>query len=294
MRYRTLGKTGLQVSEVGLGTSKGLVEKLSREEGERLVARAIDLGVNFIDSARHYGKGEAEARVGAAVRGRREKVYICTKCGTVPGKGRDFSRRGILEAMDVSLEKLGTDYVDVYLLHMAGPAQLRPGCEAIETLLELKSAGKTHFIGASVDGELMWQALDLDVFDVLEITYNLADLYPEEGFLDAAEKKGMGLIIKEPLAVANFYRKEPSPPWVAHQWQRLQYYEFLKDESEMSAVEVALRFVLSSSQIHTAIAATSNIKHLESNLRLSDGRKLPDEICERIRACYRRAVKEVG
>jgi len=129
---------------------------------------------------------------------------------------------------------------------------------------------------------------------VLEITYNIADLYPEEGFLDAAEKKGMGLVIKEPLAVVNFYRKEPHPPWVAYQWQRLQYYGFLKDESKMSAVEVALRFVLTSPQIHTAIAATSNVEHLEFNLSLSDGKKLPDDLCQQVRQCYRRAVSEVG
>ncbi len=279
---RTLGRTGLQVSEVGLGTSKGLAEKLSREEGERLVARAIDLGVNFIDSARHYGRGEAEARVGSGVRGQREEIHICTKCGTVPGGGRDFSRRGILKAMDDSLRKLGTDHVDVYMLHMAGPSQLGSGCEAIDALLELKEEGKTRFIGASVDGEMMWRALELDALDVLEITYNIADLYPEEGFLDAAEKKGIGLVIKEPY-----------PPWAADQWRRLQHYDFLKDESRMSAVEVALRFVLSSSQIHTAVPATSNTEHLEFNVGLSDGRKLPDDICRLVRGCYCKATAGV-
>ena len=331
MRYRILGRTGLRVSEISLGTSKGLVEKLSRQEGERLVARAVDLGVNFIDTARHYGRGEAEARVGAGVRGRRDQVFLCTKCGTLAGGGRDFSRRAILRSMELSLEKLGTDYVDVYLLHMAGPAQLRaaaggaspegagvqPGglersgaplsedrhqdgkpaaadCEALETLLRLKEEGKARFIGASVDGEMIWRALAIDLFDVLEITYNLADLYPEQGFLDAAGRRGMGLVVKEPLAVANFYRSRPYPAWAAHLWERLQYYDFLKDESEMSAPEVALRFVLSSPQVHTAIPATSNIDHLEFNLGLSDGRKLPKEIAARIRSCYQRAVAEVG
>lgn len=291
MLYRTLGSTGLKVSEVGLGTSKGLVEKLSQEDGERLAARAIELGVNFIDTARHYGGGEAEARVGAAIKARRDKVYVCTKCGTVPGKGRDFSQRGIREAMDTSLKKLGTDYVDVYLLHMAGPGQLSRGSEAVETLLDLKSMGKARFIGASVDGEMMQTALSLEVFDVLEITYNIADLYPEEsGFLDAASVKGTGLVIKEPLAVANFHRAKPYPPWVAYQWQRLQHYEFLKEESRMPSAEVALRFVLDSKKVHVAIPATSSVGHLESNIAVSDGKGLPEDIDRQIRACYRRAV----
>ena len=291
MRYRTLGKTGLKVSEIGLGTSKGLVEKISRQAGERLVARAIELGVNFIDTARHYGKGEAEARVGAAIQGRRESVHICTKCGTVPGKGRDFTQQGMINSIDSSLGKLGTDYLDACLLHMAGPGQLAQGCEAVETLLEFKRQGKTRFIGASVDGELMQRALALNVFDVLEVTYNLADLYPEEsGFLDAAAKQGAGIVVKEPLAVANFDRAEPYPPWAAYQWRRLQHYGFLKKETRMPPAETALRFVLSAPEIHVAIPATSDIGHLESNIAASDGKGLPEDIDNRIRACYREAV----
>jgi aryl-alcohol dehydrogenase-like predicted oxidoreductase len=295
MLYRKLGKTGLEVSEVGLGTSKGLVEKLSRTDGEKLVARAIDLGVNFIDSARHYGRGEAEARVGAAIKGRRDDVFLCTKAGTLPrGGGRNFSRKSILASMDESLRMLGTDRVDVYLLHMAGPAQLRKGSEAVETLLELRDAGKTRFIGASVDDEMMWKALEAGSLDALEITYNVADLYPEDGFLEAAEKEGMGLMIKEPLAVANFLRSEPHPPWAAYQWERLQYYDFLREESDMTAAEIALRFVLNEPRIHTAIQATSNMEHLEANISLSDGEGLSEDMCRKVRECYRRAVEKVG
>ncbi len=295
MRYRTLGRTGLRVSEVGLGTSKGLVEKLSREEGERLIARAIELGINFIDTARCYAKGEAEARVGQAIKGQRDKVYVCTKCGHYPDMEAGFSRKGMLEALEASLQKLGTDYVDVYLLHSPKAAQLEPGSEAIQTLVELKEKGKVRFIGASLDwpGEL-WQGLEQDEFDVLEISYNIAELYPEEGFFEACQEKQVGLVIKEPLAVANFYRKEPFPRWRRYLWERLQHYEFLKDESRTSALEVALRFVLSSPYIHTAIQATSNIRHLEFNCRLSDGRKLPEDIARQVRECYHKAVSAAG
>ena len=251
--------------------------------------------MNFIDTARHYGRGEAEARVGAAVRGRRDKVYLATKCGTLAcGGGRDFSRRSLLGSVETSLAKLGTDYVDVLMLHSAGASHLAAGSEAIETLLGLQQAGKARFIGASLDGEVMWKALELDCLDVLQISYNLAELYVEEGFLAAAAQKQVGLVIKEPLAVGSFYRPNLQWSWVRHLWQRLQHYEFLKDESQITAPEVALRFVLSEPRIHTAIAATSNIEHLESNIALSDGRKLPDHLAAQIRACYRKAVAEVG
>jgi aryl-alcohol dehydrogenase-like predicted oxidoreductase len=294
VRFRTLGRTGLEVSEIGLGTSKGLVEKLSRAEGERLVARALDLGVNFIDTARHYGRGEAEGRVGAAIRGRRDRAFICTKGGTIAGGGRSFARKSLLESMDLSLSRLGTDRVDVYMLHMAGPSALRAGSEPVETMLELKESGKTRFIGASVDGSDVWPALENEALDVLEVTYNLADLYVEEGFLAAAAERNVGLVVKEPLAVANFYRSSPYPAWAGHLWERLRHYEFLKDESEMTAPEIALRFVLDEPRIHTAAAATSSLEHLEANVALSDGEGLPAKFDRRIRACYRKAVAAVG
>jgi len=219
---------------------------------------------------------------------------LCTKGGTIAGGGRSFARKSLLESMDLSLQKLGTDHVDIYLLHMAGPAQLCAGCEAIETLLELKQKGRTRFIGASVDGADAWPALELECLDVLEITYNLADLYVEESFLDAAKKKNVGLVVKEPLAVANFYRERPYPAWAAHLWERLQHYDFLKDESEMPAAEVALRFVLDEPRVHTAVPATSKVQHLEANAVLSDGRGLPEEFRKKIRECYRRALEETG
>lgn len=295
MRFRKLGKTELMVSEIGLGTSKGLVEKASKREGEKLVRRAIDLGVNFIDTARHYGGGEAESRVGEAARGIREDLYICSKVGTLAGGGRSFALAAIETSVEDSLRKLKTDYLDCLLLHMASPAELSDQCAAVQVLAGLKLAGKTRFIGASVDGEWIWQGLEVEAFDVLEITYNIADLYPaESGFFKKATEKDMGLIIKEPLAVANFYRSSPSPPWAAMLFNRLGHYDFLKDESNLSAVEIALRFVLSAEQIHTAIPATSNIKHLEFNLSLSDGKHLPASIMEQIHTCYQKAVKTEG
>jgi len=287
MRYRTFGKIGWQVSEIGLGSSKGLVEKASKEEGEHLVASAMAGGINFIDSARHYGGGEAEARIGQALKDfDRQKIYLASKCGTIPGGGRDFSRQAILNSFEESIKKLGTDYLDVYLLHMASGNLLKETSEAVEVLLELKEKGNVRHIGASVDGPDMWEALNNKYFDVLEISYNIADLYPEEGFFEEAEKKEVGLIIKEPLAVANFYKTSPDPPWTYHVWQTLQHYDFLKDESEMSAVEIALRFVLTSPYIHTAVQATSNIEHLRFNMGLSDGKGLDEKYCQLIRKYY--------
>jgi aryl-alcohol dehydrogenase-like predicted oxidoreductase len=302
MQYRTFGKTGLEVSEIGLGTSKRLVEKATVEEGERLVRRALDLGINFIDTALHYGKGEAEVRVGNAIKGRRDEVFLASKCGTIPankyswagssGFPRDFSPRSMRLSLDASLRELQTDYVDIYQLHMASGSILAEGSDAVATLLELKDEGKTRFIGASVDGEDMHRALRLGVFDTLQVTYNIADMFPEEsGFFEAAAEQSIGLVIKEPLAVAQYYRPAPTPPWVAYLWERVRTYDFLKENDEnLSPPEICLRFVLSHPGIHTAIQATSSIEHLEANAGLSDGRGLSAKMMETVRAAYRQAA----
>lgn len=299
MRYRILGKTGLKVSEIGLGTSKGLVEKIGVKKGEALVRRALDLGVNFIDNALHYGRGEAEVRVGAAIKGRRDQLFLATKCGTVPtnkyhwsSSSRNFSRESIRLSMEASLKAFQTDYVDVYQLHMASGPVLQPGSEAIETLQELREEGKVRFLGASVDGDDMFKALRLGVFDTLQVTYNIADMYPEEdGFFEQAAEQGLGLIIKEPLAVAQFDRPDPSPPWVAHLWERVRAFEYLKhNEENLSPVEICLRFVLSHPGIHTAIQATSNMEHLESNISLSDGNGLFEPMMQTVMETYRKVV----
>lgn len=288
MQFRKFGNLGWNISEIGLGTSKGLVEKNSKKDSEDLISKALDLGINFIDTARHYGGGEAETRVGEACKKfDRSKIFITTKCCTQIDRTRDFSRKAIIKSFEESLNKLQTDYLDVYLLHTAPDSLLKQDTEALDTLLELKEKGLVRAIGASVDGEAITLALQNKYFDVLEISYNIANLYPEQGFFETAKKQGIGLIIKEPLAVANFYRPAANPPRTHATWKKLQGYDFLKNnESKISAIETSLRFVLSSPYIHTAVQATSNIDHLVSNVALSDGKSLETEICELIRFYY--------
>lgn len=295
MRYRILGKTNLKVSEVGLGTSKGLVEKINAPDGEKLIRRALDLGINFIDTALHYGSGEAEVRIGNAIKGRRKDVVIADKCGSIPtGKyhwsssWRNFTPKSLELSLDASLKALQTDYIDIYQLHMASGNILDPDGNAVKTLLKFKEEGKILYTGASVDGQDMFTALETGIFDTLQVSYSIGDMYPEEsGFLDRAEEENVGIIIKEPLAVAEYLRPAPEPPWMSHLWEKVRHYDYLKKNDEnLPPVEITLRFVLSHPKIHTAIQATSNIRHLEENVKCSDGKGLSEKMMGMVMEAY--------
>jgi aryl-alcohol dehydrogenase-like predicted oxidoreductase len=183
--YRTLGKTGLKPSGVGYG--------LGYDPQPEIIARCIDLGINYFDTARGYAKGESERIFGASIKGKRDKVLISTK-------SEARTKADILKQMDASLQALGTDHVDVYHLHARDTVERVPD-EALEALEILKKQGKTQAIGISchdpnnmADHVIRWK------LDVMQTTYSYAIGAP---FRDAAIKKvhdaGIGVIAMKPV-----------------------------------------------------------------------------------------------
>ncbi|MHC4418651.1 MAG: aldo/keto reductase, partial [Planctomycetota bacterium] len=119
MEYRTLGKTGMEVSIIGYGASPlgNVFGETDEAEGVRAVHYAIDHGINYFDVAPMYGVTLAETRLGKALKGKRDKIFLATKCGRYDIDKFDFSAKRVLESIDESLERLGIDYVDVYQVH---------------------------------------------------------------------------------------------------------------------------------------------------------------------------------
>jgi len=151
MEYRRLGKSGLKVSEISLGTlGFGLGRGRSEQESISVIAHALDLGINFIDTADVYDAGHSEELVGKAVKGKRSKTIIATKFGIPTGEQpNDYggSRYHVMEAIDASLKRLGTDYIDLYYIHWPDPTT--PIEETLRTLGDLVRAGKVRYIGCS-------------------------------------------------------------------------------------------------------------------------------------------------
>jgi len=194
MPMRDLGRTGQKVSIVGIGTGewdKGLAET------DRMVGRAIDLGINYFDCAFSYGDGEAEAHLGRALKGRRDKVFLTTK--TLPR-----SRRGALQELEKSLERLGTDHVDLWQFHALTTTRdidqiLRDGDGALAGGIEAQQKGLVRFLGITGhnDPNVFVDALDRHDFDTLLCPLNCIDphrLSFEQIALPKAVEKKTGLI----------------------------------------------------------------------------------------------------
>src|SRR5687767_10910043 len=154
MRYRRLGRSGLQVSVIGLGTNNfgGVLigGRMDYDESERVLLRTIDEGMNFIDTANTYGKGLAEEYLGKMLKGRRDKVVISTKVGNNRGDAPNSyggSRQHVLEQVELSLRKLQTDYIDLYQLHYYDP--FTPIEETLRVMDDLIRDGKIRYAGCS-------------------------------------------------------------------------------------------------------------------------------------------------
>jgi aryl-alcohol dehydrogenase-like predicted oxidoreductase len=244
--YRTLGKTGLKVSAVGYG--------LGYDPEPDIVARCIDLGINYFDTAPNYGNGESERILGASIKGKRDKVVISTKANT-------RTKAEILKEMDASLQRIGTDYVDVYHLHARDTPERAPE-ETIEALQILKQQGKTRAIGFSChDPNNMADYAIKCKLDVVQTTYSYAIGGP---FRDAAIKKlhdaGIGVIAMKVIIGLTTAPKD-----------RSQKPKLKAEETPVAA----LRWVLRNPAIDTTVPHHGSIKEVEMNVRAMTGSYSP-------------------
>jgi len=207
MEYRNLGKSGLKISEIGLGGTN-FAEKIGEQESIAVIQYAIDAGVNFIDTANRYGDGRSEEFIGKAVKNRRDEVIISTKFGLpmfdLPNDGGG-SRLNIINSVEASLKRLGTDYLDLYYIHWPDPAT--PIEETLRTLDTIVKSGKVRYIGCcNFNGwqlcEAIWTSKVnlLEPFVVVELKYNILDRSIEPEMVPFCEAYGIGVIPWSPLA----------------------------------------------------------------------------------------------
>lgn len=205
MKYRTLGKTGLRVSIVGLGTMvhAGHFGPMKDSESLEAIETALELGVNFIDTSDAYGAGYGETLLGNAFKGKRDKIVIATKGGNVmvgPNRGkRIFEPDYISRVMDESLRRLQTDYIDLYQLHNPTVEVIERGA-VWEMLERAKKAGKIHHYGVSINSmEEGTAAVKDGRAETIQVEYNLLAQEPAETFFPAAQQANIGVIARVPL-----------------------------------------------------------------------------------------------
>ena len=285
MERVTFGKTGLTVGRLGLGLSEigHILTMADIEQAGKVINTALDNGINFLDTAACYGI--SEEIVGMTVSSRRDEYVLATKAGHVAGgyQGEEWTAKTVADSIDRSLERLRTDHLDVVLLHSCGTDVLERG-DVIRALQDAKEAGKTRFIGYSGDNEGARWAVDSDLFDALETSYNLVDQKARNGVLQAADEKGMGIVAKRSIANAVWgAREDPAAyPNIPHYSEA-----YFRRAQEMLAlgpvpgapedrILLALGFTFARPEVDVAIVGTLNPAHMASNLELVERGPLID------------------
>lgn len=263
MEMRTMGATGMQVSALGYGAAEIGFTQTDEKIVTRILNEALDSGLNVIDTAECYG---SEAVIGKTISNRRKDYYLFTKCGHASGFDLpDWDTEMLRRSIDRSLKLLQTDYVDLINLHSCSEEILR-NSEAIDILKKARDEGKTRFIGYSGDSAAAKFAIECGEFDILETSVSIADQESLSLTLPLAMKKRMGVIAKRPIANVAWIKGEPENEYGHEYWKRLKAlnYPFLQ-EPLPKAIEIALRFTLTTPGVHTAIVGSTNPERWREN-----------------------------
>ena len=310
MVHRTLGTTGVRVSPLCLGAMMfGAWGNTDHDESIRIIHRALDAGINFVDTADVYSRGESEEIVGKALKGRRDQVVLATKVHGAMGDGpneRGNSRRWIVQECDASLRRLGTDWIDLYQVHRWD--QDTDHDETLGALTDLVRAGKIRYLGSSTypASEIVtaqWVARDRgrERFVCEQPPYSLLVRGIESEVLPVCRHHGMGVIPWSPLAggwLSGRWRKGQDAPQSTRAERLPQRYDLslpqnqrkldavealavLAEDAGMSLIHLAIAFVINHPAVTAAIVGPRTMEQLESYLGAVEV-SLDDAILDRI------------
>jgi aryl-alcohol dehydrogenase-like predicted oxidoreductase len=305
MKHRTLGRTGIKVSPYCLGAMMfGGMGNPDHDDGVRIIHKALDFGINFVDTADRYSAGESEEIVGKAMKGRRARIVLATKVhgpmGNDPNQ-QGNSRRWITQAVEASLRRLQTDHIDLYQIHR--PAPDTDIEETLSVLTDLMRAGKVRAIGSStfpvseiVEAQWVAERRGLARFRTEQPPYSILDRSIEREVLPACARYGMGVMVWSPLSkgmLTGRYRKgQPMPDSLRAKYMPKQ----MSDERNLDAVEqllplaaeaglslthMAMAFVMAHPGVTSAILGPRTMEQLDDLLAGAEVR-LSDDVLDRI------------
>jgi myo-inositol catabolism protein IolS len=303
MEYRTLGKTGIRISEIGFGAwaiggdAWGPVDD---RESIQAMERALELGVNFLDTADVYGNGHSEKLVNQVLKGRRDQIILSTKGGLLghtrkPEPIYDRPEK-VVKAFEDSLERLGTDYIDVYFCHIWW--QHESETEAFLTAYDqLKRDGKVRAVGVSTDDYNYLKSFNRNnTIDVLQVDYSILNRNAEKEVLPYCEQNGIGVVVRGPLKMGvltgkfakdqafpdgDIRKNWPNETWFQEGLQKVDQLRFL-EQAGRTLGQAALQFVLSNPTVSTAIPGGKTASQVEQNVAASARPLLSDEELARI------------
>lgn len=318
MKYREFGSLGWKISEIGFGAwaiGGDMWGHQDDSESIKALHRAINLGVNFIDTAQGYGNGHSEEIIGKVLKEINEEIFVATKVPPVEGTPwpppenydvlKSFPQKYIIQRCEDSLRRLQRDYIDVYQFHTWAHAfNLRN--EWYEAMLKLKQQGKIRAIGVSVHDttpDSVIGALALDKVDSVQVIYNIFEQYPGFNLFPVSKKLKKAIIIRVPFDEGALTGKFTINTTFAEGDVRRHYFrgnnliatvnkvdeiKSFKDKkhSEMQMAEYALRFCLSNPSVSTVIPGIRNCVQAELNSAASDGKIFSDEELKELEKFY--------
>ena len=311
MQYRQLGKTGIKVSAISIGTWQvggKWGDDFSHSNAEKILNEAIDNGINFIDTADVYSNGESEKAVGNVVRSRKEKIYVATKCGRQlnPHVNEAYQPAVLRKFVESSLTNMGLETLDLIQLHCP-PTQVYYRPEIFELFDQLKKEGKIQSLGISVERvEEALKGIEFENVTTVQIIFNLFRQRPAELFFEQAKKKNIGVIVRVPLASGLLTGTfSPQTNFTAGDHRNFNRNGEAFDKGEtfsgidyatgLAAVEalkkifpdqpnlarIALKWILQFDAVSCIIPGASKIEQVDSNLKALT---LPDLTADQLKA----------
>ncbi len=305
MEYRRLGNSGLRVSGIGLG-GNNFGGRTDEQASIKIINQALELGINFIDTAELYTQGRSEEIVGKAIKGKRSQAVIATKFGPLStAEPRDFggSRDYIMKAVDSSLRRLDTDYIDLYYIHFVDAET--PIEETLRALDDLVRTGKVRYLGCSnfaawqlCEAVLTSRLHNLESFIAIQSKYNLLERGIEREVVPCCQSYGVGVIPWGPLAsgfLTGKYRRGQQVPAGVRlanplriyadvltdaNFDRLAKLEAFAEERGHSVGELAIAWLLSHPWLGSVIAGAMNIEQLAANVAAGSWKLVPADTAQ--------------
>ncbi len=309
MQYRTMGRTGVQVSSLALGAMNfGAIGRTTQDEATAIVDAALEGGINLVDTADMYGDGESEIMVGKAIAGRRDDLVLATKATMPIGEERNHrgsSRRWLVTELDHSLRRLGVDHVDLYQMHRWDPATSDE--ETLSALTDLQRAGKIRHFGSSTFPayrivQAQWAAREhhLSRYVTEQPGYSILQRGIETHVLPVTEEYGLGVLVWSPLASGWLsgavregreittsrsrvlpQRFDLALPANRARLDAVERLVKVADEAGLTLIQLALGFVTAHRAVTSAIIGPRTLEHLHSQLAAADT-VLPADVLDEI------------